>query len=146
MLELPRPYLLFLGDVAEIGYAKTALGLRDWAPEHCIGEFVLPDGLSIGLPSLDPVQAKAAGARALIIGADVEIGSVAVMHKNRLIQVGDNLINEAVGFDPAGDGSKTRLASLVDALNALKVPTADVIDIIKMLKHKRALYGELIIE
>jgi flagellar P-ring protein precursor FlgI len=84
--------------------------------------------------------------QALIIGADVEIGNVAVMHKNRLIQVGDNLVNEAVGFEPEGDGSKTKLASLVDALNALKISTADVIDIIKMLKHKRALYGELIIE
>jgi len=84
--------------------------------------------------------------QALIIGADVEIDAVAVMHRNRLIQVGDVQINEAVGFDTAGDGSKTKLASLVDALNALKVPTSDVIDIIKMLKHKRALYGELIIE
>ena len=68
MIELPHPYLLFLGDVAEIGYAKTALGLRDWAPEHCIGEFVLPGGVSIGLPRLGPAQARAAGARALIIG------------------------------------------------------------------------------
>jgi uncharacterized NAD-dependent epimerase/dehydratase family protein len=68
VIELPHPYLLFLGDVAEIGYAKTALGLRDWAPERCIGEFVLPGGVSVRLPRLDPAQAKAAGARALIIG------------------------------------------------------------------------------
>jgi flagellar P-ring protein precursor FlgI len=44
------------------------------------------------------------------------------------------------------DGSKTKLTALVDALNALKVPAEDVIDIIKMLKHKQALFGELIIE
>ena len=82
-----------------------------------------------------------------IIGADVEIGPVAVMHKNRLIQVGDQPeINEAVAFNPRGDMSKPKLESLVAALNMLKVPTADVIDIIKMLKHKRALFGELIIE
>ena len=30
-VSLPTPYLLFLGDVAEAGYAKTAFGLRDWA-------------------------------------------------------------------------------------------------------------------
>ena len=30
---LPQPYLLFLGDTVEPGYAKTAFGLRDWAPE-----------------------------------------------------------------------------------------------------------------
>jgi flagellar P-ring protein precursor FlgI len=82
-----------------------------------------------------------------IIGADVEIGSVAVMHKNRLIQVGDQPgVNEAVAFNPRGDTSRPKLESLVAALNLLKVPTSDVIDIIKMLKHKRALFGELIIE
>jgi flagellar P-ring protein FlgI len=81
-----------------------------------------------------------------IIGADVEIGPVAVMHKNRLIQVGDQTVSEAVAFNPRGDTSKPKLESLVAALNLLKVPAADVIDIIKMLKHKRALFGELIIE
>jgi flagellar P-ring protein FlgI len=82
-----------------------------------------------------------------IVGADVEIGPVAVMHKNRLIQVGgDPPVNEAVAFNPRGDTSKPKLESLVAALNLLKVPAADVIDIIKMLKHKRALFGELIIE
>jgi flagellar P-ring protein precursor FlgI len=84
--------------------------------------------------------------QAIIVGVDVEIGPVAVMHKNRLIQTGDLTYNEFVGLDPAADVSKPKLAALVDALNALKVPAADVIDIIKMLKHKRALFGELIIE
>src|SRR5436190_848727 len=81
-----------------------------------------------------------------IIGADVEISPVAVMHKNRLIQVGGEPVNEAVAFNPRGDTSKPKLESLVAALNLLKVPARDVIDIIKMLKHKRALFGELIIE
>jgi flagellar P-ring protein FlgI len=82
----------------------------------------------------------------LIVGADVEVSPVAVMHKNRLIQVGDQLIDEAVEFNPAADYGKPKLAALVDALKALRVPTEDVIDIVKMLKHKRALFGELIIE
>jgi uncharacterized NAD-dependent epimerase/dehydratase family protein len=68
VLNLPRPYLLFLGDTTERGYAKTALGLRDWAGEHCVGEFVLPGGLSIGLTPLTPRDAKAAGAKSLVIG------------------------------------------------------------------------------
>lgn len=66
---LPSPYLLFLGDTTEIGYAKTALGLRDWAPERCVGEHVLPGGtVTTGLPSLSIGQARAAGARSLVIG------------------------------------------------------------------------------
>ena len=84
--------------------------------------------------------------RAIIVGADVEIGPVAVMHKNRLIQTAGDPINEFVAIDPAAEPGKPKLTALVDALNALKVPAEDVIDIIKMLQHKRALYGELIIE
>jgi D-glutamate N-acetyltransferase len=68
VIELPAPYLLFLGDVAEPAYAKTAMGLRDWARERCVGEFGLPNGLSISLPRLSPAQAKAAGARSMVIG------------------------------------------------------------------------------
>ena len=36
--SLPQPYLLFLGDTTEPGYAKTAFGLRDWAADRCVGE------------------------------------------------------------------------------------------------------------
>lgn len=66
---LPSPYLLFLGDTTEPGYAKTAFGLRDWAADRCVGEHVLPGGtVSTGLPSLDFAQAVEAGARGLVIG------------------------------------------------------------------------------
>lgn len=68
MVRLPGPYLLFLGDVAEPGYAKTAMGLRDWAGDACLGEFALPGGVSVGLPPMTPADAHAAGARAMIIG------------------------------------------------------------------------------
>jgi uncharacterized NAD-dependent epimerase/dehydratase family protein len=68
-LALPQPYLLFLGDTAEPGYAKTAFGLRDWAAERCIGEFALPSAsVTTGLPRLAPREAKAAGAQSLVIG------------------------------------------------------------------------------
>ena len=67
--ELPFPYLLFLGDATDPGYAKTALGLRDWAGERCVGEYVLPAGrVTTGLPRMTPAAARAAGARALVIG------------------------------------------------------------------------------
>jgi D-glutamate N-acetyltransferase len=68
VIDLPSPYLLFLGDTSEPGYAKTAYGLRDWAPDHCVGEFALPNGLSIGLTPMRPSQAKAAGAQSMVIG------------------------------------------------------------------------------
>ena len=66
---LPAPYLLFLGDVQEAGYAKTAFGLRDWAADKCVGEFVLPGAtVTAGLPRLSPAEAAALGARSLVIG------------------------------------------------------------------------------
>jgi len=68
-LRLPQPYLLFLGNVTEAPYAKTAFGLRDWVPEQCVGEFALPEAaITTGLPRLTPSQAYARGARALVIG------------------------------------------------------------------------------
>lgn len=66
---LPQPYVLFLGDVRNPGYAKTAFGLRDWAPERCIGEYRLDDDTaSTGLPQISFAEASAKGARALVIG------------------------------------------------------------------------------
>ena len=77
-LDLPQPYLLFLGDTVEPGYAKTAFGLRDWASEKCVGEFALPSAtVSAGLPKLDPWEAHARGARALVIGVANSGGFIA---------------------------------------------------------------------
>lgn len=65
----PAPYLLFLGDTTEASYAKTAFGLAEWAADRCIGELAI-DGctVSTGLPRLSPAEARAAGARSLVIG------------------------------------------------------------------------------
>jgi len=76
-LELPTPYLLFLGDVSQPAYAKTAFGLRDWAIERCVGEFALPGcGVSTGLRAMSPAEARLAGARALVIGVANEGGVI----------------------------------------------------------------------
>lgn len=77
-LQLPQPYLLFLGDTVEPGYAKTAFGLRDWAADKCVGEFTLPSAtVSTGLPKLTPWEAHARGARALVIGVANSGGFIA---------------------------------------------------------------------
>jgi D-glutamate N-acetyltransferase len=68
-VDVPSPYLLFLGDITEAPYAKTAFGLRDWAPEKCVGEYTLPEAtVTTGLPKLQPAEARARGARSLVIG------------------------------------------------------------------------------
>ena len=68
-LQLPTPYLLFLGDTTEASFAKTAFGLRDWVPEQCVGEWACEGAtVSTGLPRLTPKEAYARGARGLVIG------------------------------------------------------------------------------
>jgi uncharacterized NAD-dependent epimerase/dehydratase family protein len=77
--EIPRPYLLFLGEQTSAPHAKTAFGLRDWAPDLCVGEFALPGAtVSTGLPILTPALAHARGARSLVIGIAPIGGSIPV--------------------------------------------------------------------
>jgi uncharacterized NAD-dependent epimerase/dehydratase family protein len=68
-LVLPSPYLLFLGDTKNPAYAKTAFGIRDWAAEKCVGEFRCEGAeVTTGLPELSPAEARARGARSVVIG------------------------------------------------------------------------------
>jgi uncharacterized NAD-dependent epimerase/dehydratase family protein len=76
--SLPQPYLLFLGDITEQEYAKTAFGLRDWARDRCVGEYACAGvKVTTGLPFLTPAQALEKGARALVIGVANEGGFIA---------------------------------------------------------------------
>jgi uncharacterized NAD-dependent epimerase/dehydratase family protein len=69
MPVIRKPYLLFLGAETENAFAKTAFGLRDWAPELCVGEYALAAAtVSTGLARLTPQEAFALGARSLVIG------------------------------------------------------------------------------
>src|ERR1700723_851052 len=75
VLDLPQPYLLFLGDTPEKGYAKTAFGMRDWARDRCVGEWAGAGAtVTTDLPRLTPKEARARGARALVIGVATESG------------------------------------------------------------------------
>lgn len=68
-MDLPNPHLLFLGDTTEPAFAKTAFGLRDWARERCIGEFACAGAtVTTGLSFLTPAEARARGARSMVIG------------------------------------------------------------------------------
>ena len=66
---LPTPYLLFLGDVTEKSFAKTAFGLVDWAPDLCVGELAVAVGaVSAGLERMTPQEAVRRGAKSVVIG------------------------------------------------------------------------------
>ncbi|AXQ30029.1 DUF1611 domain-containing protein [Solimonas sp. K1W22B-7] len=68
-ITLRQPYLLFLGDASHASRAKTALGIRDWAPETCAGQLRLADcAVDLELPELTPAQAAQQGIGSLLIG------------------------------------------------------------------------------
>lgn len=86
-LVLPQPYVLFLGDTTLAGFAKTAFGLRDWAPEKCVGELRLAGAtVTTGLEALTPAQAYARGARALVIGVANQGGVIPTSWRASLIE------------------------------------------------------------
>ena len=69
VVDLPSPWLAFLGDVTDPIDAKTALGVRDWAPDRLVAEWSLPAAsVTLDLPRLAPVEAVEQGARAMLIG------------------------------------------------------------------------------
>jgi uncharacterized NAD-dependent epimerase/dehydratase family protein len=64
-----RPYLLLIGDIENAVQAKTALGLRDWNPEACIGQMrFTTTAIDLGLPEMSAQQAVAVGAKTLVVG------------------------------------------------------------------------------
>ena len=76
-LDLPKPYLLFLGDASDTTFLKTGLGLRDWAPGLCIAEHKCKGAeATLGLPVMAPREAYAAGARAIVLSAAAIGGAI----------------------------------------------------------------------
>lgn len=68
-MQIPHPYLMFLGDVPDQLAAKTAHGIVDWRRDWCLGQMRLPGcGADLRLPDLDIAAAAAAGAKTLVIG------------------------------------------------------------------------------
>ena len=77
MFAINKPYLLLVGDMANPRNAKTALGLRDWAPEDCLGQLLFTeDAVDLGLPNMTPREAAAAGAKTMVIGIAPQGGAL----------------------------------------------------------------------
>ena len=75
--QFDSPFVVFLGDIASEVYAKTALGLVQWRGKDCAGQVRLPGcTVDAGVPDLGIAQARAAGARTLIIGSAAVGGGI----------------------------------------------------------------------
>lgn len=127
---LPQPYLLFLGDITEPAYAKTAFGLRDWAGERCIGEFAC-DGVrvSTGLAFLTPAEAHAAGAKSMVIGVANPGGRIPATWLPALLQALEAGLDLVGGMHARLSGIaalRDRAVQLGRRLVDVRTPPADI--------------------
>ncbi len=68
-MQIPQPYLLFLGDITDPLAAKTARGIFAWRPDSCVGQLRLPHcSVSLPLDELTVQQAREQGAKTLVLG------------------------------------------------------------------------------
>lgn len=83
---IKTPYLLFLGDAPDALAAKVAQGIKDWRPDNAIGQFRM-DGCKadMGLTDMTLAEAKAAGAKTLVIGVANRGGVISPAWKKVLI-------------------------------------------------------------
>ena len=84
---IETPYLLFLGDAPDMLAAKVAIGIRDWRPEYAVGQIRLPGcGADLGLKDMTLAEAKAAGAKTVVIGVANRGGVISDAWKEVLIE------------------------------------------------------------
>ena len=135
------------GPEEDLCHARDAANIRVRIPEVYRTDPVgfASDVLDIKLYEHEPESRVVINPRAgsIVISGEVEIGDVVVSHKN--------IVVESVAFDrfSAIDVDQTndpKLKQLVDQLNSLKVPTLDMIDIIRGIERNGKLHGRLIIE
>ncbi|NVK56574.1 MAG: DUF1611 domain-containing protein [Alteromonadaceae bacterium] len=68
-MNLPSPYLLFIGQATDPLSIKMAKSAADWSPEKCIGEYSLPGcTVSTGLPSMSIQEGAQQGAKGFVLG------------------------------------------------------------------------------
>lgn len=84
---IQTPYLLFLGDAPDPLAAKVAQGIIDWRPENAVGQFRLPGcKADMGIPDMTFEEAKAAGAKTVVIGVANRGGMISQVWKDELVK------------------------------------------------------------
>jgi uncharacterized NAD-dependent epimerase/dehydratase family protein len=98
-MDIAKPYLLFLGDVKDQLAAKTAQGVVDWRPDWCVGQLRLEGcKADCGIADLTIAEAKAKGAKTMVVGV-VNAGGVLPGHwVNRIVEALDQGLDVATGL------------------------------------------------
>jgi uncharacterized NAD-dependent epimerase/dehydratase family protein len=122
---IPGPFLLYLGHSTDEVGIKTSRGLATFRRDDCVGEWRHDDcPLTLGLPRMGVAEARAAGARTLVLGIANAGGTM-----------GEALVQDALAAIAAGmhvaSGLHQRLRevpALVQAAETAGVQLFDVRD------------------
>ena len=84
---IKTPYLLFLGDAPDALAAKVAQGIKDWRPDHAVGQMRL-DGCQadMKLPDMSLKEGLQAGAKTLVIGVANRGGVISARWRAVLVE------------------------------------------------------------
>lgn len=122
-MNIPTPYLIFLGDVNDPGYAKTAFGLTQWCPDRCKGQLRFPNcPLDLKLPDMTIEQAAALGVRTLVIGAAPAGGTLQKSWLNTLIKAAKSGMSIASGLH-------TKLTGIPELTAVAKLHKVELFDV-----------------
>lgn len=120
MIAVPEEY-----ETDPVAFVSEILDLKTYSPE----------------PEARVVINERTGS--IVIHGEMQIGDVVISHKNIVVEANE----ETPRFSEMRLDQETspKLRSLVDALNALKVPNEDAIQIIKDIDRSGKLHGRLIV-
>lgn len=126
---IKTPYLLFLGDAPDPLAAKVAQGIRDWRPENCVGQFRMEGcNADLGLTDMTLEEAKAAGAKTLVIGVANRGGKISQAWKKVLVAALEEGLDLASGLHNLLQ-DEADLAAVAEAtgraLHDVRVPEVD---------------------
>ncbi len=105
-MVIPGKYLIYLGEAATRVSAKTGLGLVEWRPDLCAGQWSTGmRSVDLGVPEMTLAQALVAGARTMVIGVAPTGGAIALGWVAAIVAAIE------AGLDVAS-GMHTRLGSI----------------------------------
>ena len=122
-IELKVPYLIFVGEETQDGFAKTGFGIVEWRRSLCKGQMKLKGGtVDLGLPSMTIKEAADANVGSLIIGTAAIGGGIPNTWMDTLV---DALLQ---GIDIVG-GVHTRLKDIPCLREAAEQSGARLVDV-----------------
>ncbi len=120
---IQTPYLLFLGDAPDNLAAKVAQGIADWRPGNAVGQFRMEGcRADVGLTDMTLEEAKAAGARTLVVGVANRGGRISAAWTEILVQA------LRMGFDIAS-GLHNLLRDEKELMSAARVNGQTLFDV-----------------